>query len=69
MLRGGAYKPRTSPYSFQGLHEEGLELLRDVGREVGIGTVTEVVDPHDVDAVAEHVDMPSATSATISRTR
>lgn len=57
MLRGGAYKPRTSPYSFQGLHEEGLELLREVGREVGIGTVTEVVDPHDVDTVAEHVDM------------
>lgn len=57
ILRGGAYKPRTSPYSFQGLHKEGLELLRMVGREVGIATVTEVVDPHDVETVAEYVDM------------
>jgi 3-deoxy-7-phosphoheptulonate synthase len=57
MLRGGAYKPRTSPYSFQGLHKEGLELLKEVGQEVGIATVTEVVDPHDVETVAAHVDM------------
>jgi 3-deoxy-7-phosphoheptulonate synthase len=57
LLRGGAYKPRTSPYSFQGLHKEGLELLRAVGTEVGIATVTEVVDPHDVETVAEYVDM------------
>lgn len=57
LLRGGAYKPRTSPYSFQGLHEEGLALLKKVGHEVGIATVTEVVDPHDVDTVAEYVDM------------
>src|SRR5579862_2157342 len=41
LLRGGAYKPRTSPYSFQGLHEEGLQLLKAVGKEVGIATVTE----------------------------
>jgi 3-deoxy-7-phosphoheptulonate synthase len=57
LLRGGAYKPRTSPYSFQGLHQEGLELLQKVGREVGIATVTEVVDPHDVETVAGYVDM------------
>jgi 3-deoxy-7-phosphoheptulonate synthase len=57
LLRGGAFKPRTSPYSFQGLHKEGLELLKEVGAEVGIATVTEVVDPHDVEAVAAHVDM------------
>jgi 3-deoxy-7-phosphoheptulonate synthase len=57
LLRGGAYKPRTSPYSFQGLQQEGLDLLKEVGEQVGIATVTEVVDPHDVDTVAAHVDM------------
>lgn len=57
VLRGGAYKPRTSPYTFQGLQEEGLRILRQVGREIGIATVTEVIDPHDVDRVAEHADM------------
>lgn len=57
MLRGGAYKPRTSPYSFQGLHEEGLALLLEVRKALGIPTVTEVVDPHDVDEVARHADM------------
>ncbi|MBM3496817.1 MAG: 3-deoxy-7-phosphoheptulonate synthase, partial [Armatimonadetes bacterium] len=57
MLRGGAFKPRTSPYSFQGLQEDGLVLLRGVGAELGLATVTEVVDPHDVDLVAAHTDM------------
>jgi len=57
MLRGGAFKPRTSPYSFQGLHTEGLELLKEVGEQVGIPTVTEVIDPHDVEIVAAHADM------------
>lgn len=57
LLRGGAYKPRTSPYSFQGLQVEGLHLLKAVGQEIGIATVTEVIDPHDVGTVAEHVDM------------
>lgn len=57
MLRGGAFKPRTSPYSFQGLHKEGLELLKAVGEEVGIATVTEVVDPNDVEEVMQYVDM------------
>lgn len=57
ILRGGAFKPRTSPYSFQGLEEEGLAVLRAVGREVGMPTVSEVVSPEDVDLVAEYVDM------------
>jgi 3-deoxy-7-phosphoheptulonate synthase len=57
LLRGGAFKPRTSPYSFQGLQQEGLALLKEVGEQVGIATVTEVIDPHDVAAVAAHVDM------------
>jgi 3-deoxy-7-phosphoheptulonate synthase len=57
LLRGGAFKPRTSPYSFQGLQQEGLELLKEVGAQVGIATVTEVIDPHDVGAVAACVDM------------
>ena len=57
MLRGGAYKPRTSPYSFQGLQKEGLTLLKEAGETHGIATVTEVMDPHDVDEVAAHADM------------
>lgn len=57
ILRGGAFKPRTSPYSFQGLAEEGLAMLQAAGREVGMPTVSEVVSPEDVDLVAEYVDM------------
>lgn len=57
ILRGGAYKPRTSPYAFQGLGVEGLRILREVGTEVGMPIVTEVVDAADVDVVAEHADM------------
>lgn len=57
LLRGGAFKPRTSPYSFQGLQQEGLALLKEVGEEVGIATVTEVMAPHDVESVAAHADM------------
>jgi len=53
-LRGGAYKPRTSPYSFQGLGVEGLEILRDVSRETGLPVVTEVVDAGDVALVEEN---------------
>jgi 3-deoxy-7-phosphoheptulonate synthase len=55
-LRGGAYKPRTSPYAFQGLGEEGLEIMREVSRESGLSTVTEIIDANDVAIVAEHVD-------------
>jgi len=52
-LRGGAYKPRTSPYSFQGLGAEGLAILRDVSRSIGLPVVTEVVDAGDVPLVEE----------------
>src|SRR2546423_9893745 len=52
LLRGGAYKPRTSPYAFQGLGEKGLQILAEVSSELGMPIVTEVVDPHDVDLVA-----------------
>ena len=57
LLRGGAFKPRTSPYSFQGLGREGLEMLSDVREATGLGIVTEVLDPRDVGAVAEVADM------------
>ncbi len=57
ILRGGAYKPRTSPYSFQGLGIEGLKLLKEAGERFGLATVTEVIDQHDIDAVAEHADI------------
>jgi 3-deoxy-7-phosphoheptulonate synthase len=57
VLRGGAYKPRTSPHSFQGLREEGLTLLADVRKEVGIRVVTEVMSPEHVAMVAEKVDI------------
>ena len=52
LLRGGAYKPRTSPYAFQGLGEAGLKILADVREATGLPVVTEVVDAHDVDLVA-----------------
>jgi 3-deoxy-7-phosphoheptulonate synthase len=57
VLRGGAFKPRTSPYSFQGLGKEGLEYLNTVGKELGLVTVTEVMDPRDVEMVAGFVDI------------
>jgi 3-deoxy-7-phosphoheptulonate synthase len=57
LLRGGAFKPRTSPYAFQGLGVAGLRILADVRRETGLPVVTEVVDVADVDVVAEHADM------------
>ncbi|PKL52157.1 MAG: 3-deoxy-7-phosphoheptulonate synthase [Nitrospira bacterium HGW-Nitrospira-1] len=57
VLRGGAYKPRTSPYSFQGMRKQGLDLLDEVRKEVGILVVTEVMSPEQVDMVAEKVDI------------
>jgi 3-deoxy-7-phosphoheptulonate synthase len=57
ILRGGAYKPRTSPYSFQGMEEEGLKLLDAAGRKTDLPTVTEVVNPADVDLVESYADM------------
>lgn len=56
-LRGGAFKPRTSPYSFQGLGEEGLKYLREVGDATGLLVVTEVMDTRSVELVAKYADM------------
>lgn len=57
ILRGGAYKPRTSPYSFQGLGSEGLEMLAEAREATGLPIVTEVIAPHDVPVVAEYADI------------
>lgn len=57
MLRGGAYKPRTSPYEFQGMEEAGLKLLRKAKQATGLAIVTEVMSESDVDLVAEHADI------------
>jgi 3-deoxy-7-phosphoheptulonate synthase len=57
LLRGGAFKPRTSPYAFQGLGEVGLKILADVRAETGLPIVTEVVDAADVELVASYADM------------
>ncbi len=56
LMRGGAYKPRTSPYAFQGLRREGLRILAEAGAEVGLPVVTEVMDVSEVDVVAEYAD-------------
>lgn len=57
LLRGGAFKPRTSPYAFQGLGLRGLELLADAGRRHGLATVSEATGPDNVDLVARYADM------------
>jgi 3-deoxy-7-phosphoheptulonate synthase len=57
MMRGGAFKPRTSPYSFQGLGREGLEILAEARRETGLPIVTEVMDPQDIEACCELADV------------
>jgi len=57
VLRGGAFKPRTSPYDFQGLGERGLKLLREAGRETGLPVVTEAMDTRHIGLVAEYADM------------
>ncbi len=57
ILRGGAYKPRTSPYSFQGLELEGLELLKEARRETGLPIVTEIMSPHLVETFENDVDI------------
>jgi len=57
ILRGGAFKPRTSPYSFQGMEEEGLKLLAQARNETGLPIVTEVVNPRDVELVARYADI------------
>jgi 3-deoxy-7-phosphoheptulonate synthase len=57
VLRGGAFKPRTSPYAFQGLEEEGLKLLAQAREATGLPIITEVVNPRDVDLVARYADI------------
>lgn len=57
LMRGGAFKPRTSPYSFQGLEEEGLELLYVVAAQVGLPVVSEITDPRDVEAFCKYIDV------------
>jgi 3-deoxy-7-phosphoheptulonate synthase len=57
ILRGGAFKPRTSPYSFQGLGEEGLKILKDVGAKHDMPVVTEIMDPRQVELVERYADM------------
>ncbi|ABY92714.1 3-deoxy-7-phosphoheptulonate synthase [Thermoanaerobacter sp. X514] len=56
-LRGGAFKPRTSPYSFQGLEEEGLKMLKEAKELIGLKIVTEVMDVHSVELVAQYADV------------
>ena len=57
ILRGGAFKPRTSPYSFQGLGEEGLKILREVSEATGLLTVSEVMDTRTIELVSEYIDI------------
>src|SRR5205085_2853240 len=57
MLRGGAFKPRTSPYDFQGMEEEGLKLLQKAKRATGLAIITEVMSERDVDLVARYADV------------
>jgi 3-deoxy-7-phosphoheptulonate synthase len=57
ILRGGAFKPRSSPYNFQGMGEEGLKLLREISQETGLPVVTEVMDTRQVELVATYADM------------
>jgi len=57
ILRGGAFKPRTSPYSFQGLGEEGLEYLSEAKRKTGLPIITELMDPRDIPVMSQHADI------------
>jgi len=57
VLRGGAFKPRTSPYDFQGLGEEGLKIMKEVADEVGMVTISEVMSPSQIDTAARYVDI------------
>lgn len=57
MLRGGAFKPRTSPYSFQGLGEEGLKMLSAAKKKTGMPIVSEIMDPRELDLMCDHVDV------------
>ncbi len=69
LLRGGAYKPRTSPYAFQGLGEEGLRLLAKAKEGTGLGIVTEVMESHEVELVAEYADMLQVGARNMQNTK
>ncbi|PGM50789.1 chorismate mutase, partial [Bacillus sp. AFS053548] len=57
MMRGGAFKPRTSPYDFQGLGYEGLQILREVANEFDLAVISEILNPNDVERSLEYVDV------------
>lgn len=57
ILRGGAYKPRTSPYDFQGMGEEGLKILQDIGKQMNMATITEVMDARQLDVICQYTDI------------
>jgi 3-deoxy-7-phosphoheptulonate synthase len=57
IVRGGAFKPRTSPFAFQGLGEDGVKLLAKVKTDLGMPVISEVLDPHDIDLMAKHIDI------------
>jgi 3-deoxy-7-phosphoheptulonate synthase len=69
LLRGGAYKPRTSPYAFQGLGEDGLKLLAKAREATGLGIVTEVMESSDVEEVAEYADMLQVGARNMQNTK
>lgn len=69
LLRGGAYKPRTSPYAFQGLGEDGLKLLAKAREATGLGIVTEVMESSEVDMVAEYADLVQVGARNMHNTR
>lgn len=57
VLRGGAFKPRTSPYSFQGLGEDGLKIMKDVADEMGLVTISEIMSPDQIDVASKYIDI------------
>jgi len=69
LLRGGAYKPRTSPYAFQGLGEDGLKLLARAREKTGMGIVTEVMESAEVDLVADYADMLQVGARNMQNTK
>lgn len=69
LLRGGAYKPRTSPYAFQGLGEDGLKLLAHAREKTGMGIVTEVMESAEVDLVADYADMLQVGARNMQNTK
>ncbi|MBI1804393.1 MAG: 3-deoxy-7-phosphoheptulonate synthase [Ignavibacteriae bacterium] len=69
LLRGGAYKPRTSPYAFQGLGEDGLKLLAKAREKTGLGIVTEVMEAAEVDLVADHADLLQVGARNMQNTK